>query len=65
MKTHKPRCDVAAPVMKRVFEDNSATKALHDSLNEWLTCWRPTLRDVAITAMDLPNHPGEWLAKHV
>ena len=35
------------------------------TLNKWLACWRGTLFEFGILAMDLANAPRDKLATHV
>lgn len=60
--THKQSCLVAVDFHKTIKERGNEEFVI--AFNKWLDCWRGTFFDMALSAMDLANHPPDRLATH-
>lgn len=60
--THKQSCLVAVDFHKTIKERGNEEFVV--AFNKWLDCWRGTFFDMALSAMDLANHPPDRLATH-
>jgi len=61
--THKLRCKTGNAYLEALAQDKK-TKALNASFTKWLNCWRATIQNVSLSALDLANHPHDRLATH-
>lgn len=68
--SHKQACDLATSMRAKQLKDNdpvinSIYQTIDATITKWLSCWRSSLYNFGIIAMDLPNHPPDRLATHV
>ncbi|GJE92287.1 zinc finger MYND domain-containing protein [Phanerochaete sordida] len=61
--THKLSCASGAATNATITELGQVK--YNSAFNKWLNCWRETLFELGIAAMDLANHPPDRLATHV
>lgn len=50
--------------LRKAAEADPDIGDLTGTINKWLSCWRATLMEFGVMALDLPNSPSDRLATH-